>query len=128
MAHRPISPPILRSMLLAASMLSGSAYADVPFSTESVAAGRALFMSNCTQCHGNDGKAQVDVISNATDLTEPELYRNGTTDADITRSIREGVGGVMPPWGAVFKSEADIDHLKNFIKNLWPADQRPTAE
>lgn len=121
-------PPSLPAMVLSACFLSGSAYADIPSSPESIAAGRTLFMSNCTQCHGNNGKSQVDVISDATDLTEPDLYRHGNTDADITRSIRDGAAGVMPAWGAVFKSEADISNLKNFIKNLWPADQRPTVE
>lgn len=101
------------------------ALADVPYSADSVAKGRALFMSNCTQCHGENGKSQVDVVSDATDLTEPLLYRNGKTDADIEQSIRDGRGGVMPPWGPVFNSPESVGHLRNFIKSLWPADQRP---
>lgn len=119
---------MLRSLTFATCLFSSAVYADIPFSVESAEAGRALFMSNCTQCHGNDGKSHVDVISDATDLTEPDLYRNGATDADIISSIRDGVGGVMPEWGRVFKNTADIEHLKNFIKSLWPADQRPVAE
>ena len=95
--------------------------AAVPTSPESISKGRALFLANCTACHGNDGKSQVDVVSNATDLTEPTLYHSGTTDADIERSIRDGIGGVMPAWGSVFKNEESIGHLKNFIKSLWPA-------
>ncbi|MBK9520754.1 MAG: c-type cytochrome [Rhodocyclaceae bacterium] len=95
-------------------------FAATPPGAESISKGRALYMSNCTACHGNDGKSQVDVVSNATDLTEPLLYHNGTTDADITRSIRDGVGGVMPAWGAVFNNEESIENLKNFIKSLWP--------
>jgi cytochrome c oxidase cbb3-type subunit III len=95
--------------------------AAVPSSPESIKKGRELYMSNCTACHGNDGKSQVDVVSNATDLTEPLLYQNGSTDADISRSIRDGIGGVMPAWGSVFKDEASIEHLKNFIKSLWSA-------
>lgn len=120
-----------RKTLLLALMLGVvhlPAHAEVPYNADSVARGRALFMSNCTQCHGNDGKAQIDVVSNATDLTEPALYRNGTRDTDITRSIGEGVGGVMPAWGPVLKSEESIGHLLNFIKSLWPADQRPKAQ
>lgn len=100
------------------------ASAEVPYSAESVEQGRALYAANCTPCHGNDGKAQVDVVSNATDLTEPLLYRNGRTDADIERSIRDGVGGVMPAWGTVLGSDEKISHLRNFIKSLWPAEQR----
>ncbi len=119
---------IWQALAFAVVAASFQAHADVPYSADSVAKGRALFMSNCTACHGNDGKSQVDVVSNATDLTEPTLYHSGTTDADIARSIREGIGGVMPAWGAVFNNEDSIAHLKNFIKSLWPVAQRPTAK
>jgi cytochrome c oxidase cbb3-type subunit 3 len=118
----------LPHLALAQAQASGAAGADVPYSDASVAKGRALFMSNCTACHGNDGKSQVDVVSDATDLTEPTLYRSGKTAADISRSIRDGVGGVMPPWGTVFNNEESIGNLTNFIMSLWPAGQRPTAK
>jgi len=98
--------------------------ADVAYSLASVAKGKALFLSNCTACHGNDGKSQVDVISDATDLTEPLLYRHGISDTDIETSIRSGRGGVMPAWGSTFKPD-EIAHLRNFIKSLWPEDKRP---
>lgn len=119
---------LVRVLAPIACLIGSGAQAEIRYSPESIDAGRTLFMSNCTQCHGNDGKAMVDVISDATDLTEPALYRNGSTDADIIRSITEGVGGVMPTFGTVFKSETDIENLKNFIKSLWPADQRPAVE
>ena len=109
------------AILLMCIALSLPVSAEVPSSKESIAKGRTLYMSNCTACHGNDGKSQVDVVSNATDLTEPLLYQSGRTDADILRSIRDGVGGVMPAWGGVFNNEESIEHLKNFIKSLWPA-------
>ena len=117
----------LRLLAFVLTMASGTASADVPYSDASAARGRALFMSNCTACHGNDGKSQVDVVSDATDLTEPTLYRNGNTEADISRSIRDGVGGVMPGWGTVFNNEESIGDLTNFVMSLWPADQRPAA-
>lgn len=108
-----------------AGLWTTATLAQVPYGPESVAKGKALFLANCTQCHGQDGKSQVDVVSDATDLTEPLLYRNGTTDADIETSIRDGRGGVMPPWGAVFNNADSIAHLRNFTKSLWPADKRP---
>ena len=116
--NRSIGRRIVFLLSIVASM---QVTAEVPASAESISKGRALFMSNCTACHGNDGKSQVDVVSNATDLTEPLLYHNGTSDTDIARSIRDGVAGVMPPWGTVFNNEESIEHLKNFIKSLWPA-------
>ena len=110
-----------RTFFLLSIAVSLQVSAEVPSSKESISKGRALYMSNCTACHGNDGKSQDDVVSNATDLTEPLLYHSGSTDADILRSIRDGVGGVMPAWGGVFNNEESIEHLKNFIKSLWPA-------
>lgn len=115
---------IVQLPTIVATLFSFSAHAQVPYGADSVAKGKALFLANCTACHGSDGRSRVDVISDATDLTEPELYRNGKTDAEIERSIREGVG-VMPAWGPIFNSNESIGHLRNFIKNLWPANQRP---
>jgi mono/diheme cytochrome c family protein len=97
----------------------------VPNTAESINRGRALFMTLCTQCHGHDGKAQIDVVSNATDLTDPSGYRNGRDNASIAKSIKDGAGAVMPAWGAVLKDPADIAHLRNFIQSLWPEAQRP---
>lgn len=102
---------------LFAALLSTAAFAADD--AASIARGRALFMTNCTACHGNDGKSLVEAVSDATDLTEPKLYRSGSTDADIERSIRDGVGGVMPPWGPVLGKEQSVRDLRNFIKSLW---------
>ncbi|MFV0411199.1 MAG: c-type cytochrome [Paracoccus sp. (in: a-proteobacteria)] len=107
--------------------LTGMAFADEEPSAESIAKGNKLFQSNCVACHGADGKAMVDVISDATNLTEPSLYRNGTTNEDILRSIRNGVGGVMPAFGDMFSAEQDLIDLRNFVKSLWLEDSAPTG-
>lgn len=113
------------ALALALMFQAASARADTPYTPDSVARGRALFANNCTQCHGSNGKAQVNVVSNATDLTEPFLYRNGNTDKDIETSIRDGRRGVMPAFGKVFNNEESIGDLLNFIKSLWPVDKQP---
>jgi len=69
-----------RSGLLAVAVLLCSfvaqAETDVskayPSTPESVQAGAQLYLHYCTACHGKDGRALMDVISDATDLTEPE--------------------------------------------------------
>ncbi len=38
----------------------------------SIARGKILFARDCTECHGADGKSLVDVVANATDLTDPK--------------------------------------------------------
>ena len=60
-------------------------------------------MQNCTSCHGENGKAEGSLIADATDLTTPSLYKSGTTEGEIFRSIRDGAGDQMP----AFKSQLD---------------------
>ena len=100
----------------------------VTFSKESIARGRELFARNCTACHGNDGKSQVDVVANATDLTEPKMWRSGTSEGEIFRSIRDGAGDSMPSFKAQFRKEEDLWHLVNFIRSLWPEPMRPKLQ
>jgi mono/diheme cytochrome c family protein len=102
--------------------------ADVPYTVESINKGRALFVTLCTACHGQDGKAQIDVVANATDLTDPSGYKHGSDNASIDKSIKDGAGAVMPAWGPVLKNPADIVHLRNFIQSLWPENQRPPLQ
>lgn len=97
----------------------------VPFTKESIARGRTLFARNCTECHGPDGKALIDLIANATDLTAPELWKNGTSEGEIFRSIREGAGLSMPPYKFQIRKEEDMWHLVNFVRSLWPESMRP---
>jgi len=100
----------------------------VPYSKKSIDRGRVTFLQNCTSCHGEDGKAQGSLIADATDLTTPSLYKSGTTDGEIFRSIRDGAGDQMPAFKSQLDSETDIWNLVNFIHSLWPASMRPALE
>src|SRR5690242_11407473 len=73
----------------------------VAYSKKSIAQGRTVFVRYCVGCHGMDGKATVDVVADATDLTAPSTWKNGTTEGEIFRSIRDGQGASMP----AFKSQ-----------------------
>lgn len=97
----------------------------VPYSEESVALGAQLFQQRCTECHGEDGRAQVDVISDATDLTWPEDYYSGSASGEIFKSISKGAGVAMPAFGGQL-GEEEIWHLVNFIRSLWTEEQRET--
>jgi mono/diheme cytochrome c family protein len=97
----------------------------IPFTKESIARGRTTFARYCTECHGTDGKAQVDVIANATDLTDPALWKNGTSEGEAFRSIREGAGVSMPSFKTQIHKEEDLWHLVNFVRSLWPESVRP---
>ncbi|MEI7931812.1 MAG: c-type cytochrome [Alphaproteobacteria bacterium] len=98
----------------------------VPFTRESIAAGRLLYFSNgCTNCHGADGKALIDILANATDLTDPKFWNYGTEPGQIFKSLRDGWGASMPPFKGTISKETDLWNLVNFIQSLWPADRQP---
>ena len=99
----------------------------VPYSKKSISQGRSIYMRNCTGCHGVDAKATVDVVADATDLTSPQLWKNGTTEGEMFRSIREGQGASMPTFKNQIKEE-DTWNLVNYIRSLWPESMRPTLQ
>ena len=97
----------------------------IPYSEASIKKARVMYMRLCTECHGQDGKAQIDVIADASDLTNTKLYRNGFTEGEIFKSIKKGAGTSMPPFESQLKDDDTIWHLVNFVRSLWPKDQRP---
>lgn len=100
----------------------------VPFSKKSIAQGRIMFVRYCTACHGSDGKATVDVMGDATDLTNPKVWKSGTSEGEIFRSIRDGAGDSMPAFKSQVPQEQDIWHLVQYIHSLWPEPMRPPLE
>jgi cytochrome c len=98
----------------------------IPFSKKSIAKGRGFYVRySCTGCHGSDGKSTVDVVANATDLTSPSVYKSGTSDGEMFRSMRDGQGASMPAFKSQVRSEEDLWQLVNFIHSLWPESARP---
>jgi len=100
----------------------------IPFTKKSISQGRDTFLRNCVGCHGDNGKAQIDVVANATDLTDPKAYQDGTSDGEIFRSIRDGAGASMPSFKSQIDKEADLWNLVNFIHSLWPAEAQPPLQ
>ena len=99
----------------------------IPYSKKSIAQGRSAFARNCVGCHGADGKAMVDVVADASDLTAPKSWKNGSTEGEIFRSVRDGQGASMPAFKTQIRQD-DIWNLVNFIRYLWPEDARPPLE
>ena len=100
----------------------------VAYSKKSIDRGRAIFLQNCTSCHGEDGKAEGSLIAAATDLTTPSLYKSGTSEGEIFRSIRDGAGDQMPAFKSQLSGETEIWNLVNFIRSLWPESMRPAVQ
>jgi mono/diheme cytochrome c family protein len=107
---------------------AGKLKSPVAYTKKSINQGRATFLQNCTSCHGEDGKAEGSLIASATDLTSPNLYKSGTTEGEIFRSIRDGAGDQMPAFKSQLASETDIWNLVNFIRTLWPESMRPKLQ
>ena len=97
----------------------------VAYTEKSIKRGRMWYMRECTGCHGPDGKAQIDIIADATDLTNTKRWFSGHSEGEVFRSIRDGAGVAMPPYASKIRKEEDIWHLVNFVRSLWPKDQRP---
>ena len=95
---------------------------------KSIDRGKMLYARLCTECHGPDGKALMDVVADATDLTAPKLWYSGTTEGEVFRSIRNGAGESMPPFSFHIKRDEDIWHLVNYTRSLWPESKRPRLQ
>lgn len=92
----------------------------VPSTSDSIARGKRLYQTHgCANCHGADGKALIEVVANATDLTDPSVWKNGTTEGLVFRSIRDGAGLAMPPFKTEVVAQDDLWHLVNFVRSLW---------
>ncbi len=96
----------------------------VPADETSIERGAQTYQQYCTECHGQDGRAQVDVISDATDLTDPDAYYNGSSEDDMYNSIAHGAGVGMPPWKDQLKTDEAIWDLVNLIRSWWSEEQR----
>ncbi len=93
----------------------------VPRTEESVAGGRIIYARFCRSCHGIEGKgdgggAPPDaVVSNLVD----DQWDNGDTDAEIFKTIREGVPPdlFMEPWEGRITDD-DIWNVVNYLRDL----------
>lgn len=95
-----------------------------PFSKDASSAdkGKRLYQQFCVQCHGEDGKAQFQVVAAAADLTVPAEFKQGSSDGEIFRSIRDGAGLSMPPFKGQIKTDDDLWHLVNYVRSLSGAN------
>ncbi len=100
----------------------------VAYTKKSIDRGKMLYARLCTECHGPDGKAQMDVIADATDLTAPKFWLGGTTEGEVFGSIRNGMGITMPPYSFHIERDEDIWHLTNYVRSLWPESDRPQLQ
>jgi cbb3-type cytochrome c oxidase subunit III len=106
---------------------AGQTDTRVPYTKESIARGRTVYLQNCQDCHGDDGKAKGSAIAVAPDLTDPTVWKFSTTDLTIFSNIKNGAGDNMPPFGPLGPGlkDAQIWDLVNYIRSIGPEAKRP---
>ncbi|MDO9401969.1 MAG: cytochrome-c oxidase, cbb3-type subunit III [Polaromonas sp.] len=80
-----------------------------------LAIGERLFMNNCSQCHGSDGRGSKS-YPNLTNANAAWLGERGAEH--IVRTVTSGRTGVMPPMGAAIGGDAEISELANYVLSL----------
>jgi len=104
------------------------------YAAASIQHGHALFLANCAACHGaqgrGDGPAGAGLKIPPADLTADHIYAH--LDGDMFWWIGNGLGGVMPAFGATLDAQArwqliDFIHANADAVRLRAADGRVTA-
>ncbi len=80
-----------------------------------LAIGERLFMNNCSQCHGSDGRGSKS-YPNLTNADAAWLGQRGAEH--IVQTVSNGRTGVMPPMGAAIGGDAEISELANYVLSL----------
>src|SRR4051812_22146684 len=114
--------------------------ASHPALTPAMAAkGKQLYDTNCTQCHGVEGKGDgygaPFLVPPPRDFTAGQYKFRTTaggqlpTDDDLFRTISRGANGTgMPPWQYLLNAEerwALVDYVKTFEPRFATATRKP---
>jgi mono/diheme cytochrome c family protein len=88
-----------------------------PAETNSLNQGRLLYLRQCMECHGVDGRAMDNFELKAGDLTKPDTWKHGATPGETYVSIYKGASASMPPFKDLI-DENRIWHLVNYVQSL----------
>jgi cytochrome c oxidase cbb3-type subunit 3 len=80
---------------------------------KAMAIGERLFLNNCAQCHGSDGRGSKGFPN----LTDSDWLHGGTPEK-ISETIHQGRVGVMPPMAAAVGTPDDVKNLANYVLSL----------
>jgi cytochrome c oxidase cbb3-type subunit 3 len=86
---------------------------ELAFNEQGHAIGEHLFMNNCAQCHGSDGRGSKGFPN----LTDADWLYGGSPEK-IKYSLIEGRMGQMPPMAAAVGSEKDVHNLAHYVMSL----------
>lgn len=80
---------------------------------KAMAIGERLFLNNCAQCHGSDGRGSKGFPN----LTDSDWLHGGSPEK-ISETIHKGRIGVMPPMAAAVGMPDDVKNLANYVLSL----------
>lgn len=86
---------------------------DVARDPAGVAIGQRIFLNNCAQCHGSDGRG----AKGFPNLADADWLWGGSSEA-IKTSILAGRQGVMPPMGPALGSPEAVENVANYVLSL----------
>ena len=86
------------------------------------AAGKQLYATNCSACHGAEGKGMA--MLGAPDLTQPAGYIYGTSLAQIEQTLRFGRNGLMPAQEQYLGADK-VHILAAYVYNLSQQAETP---
>ncbi len=75
--------------------------------------GQRLFLNNCAQCHGSDGRGSKSFPN----LADNDWLGPNSLDS-VKKTITEGRMGVMPPMGAAVGSGDDVKNVAHYVLSL----------
>jgi mono/diheme cytochrome c family protein len=108
----------------AAAAQPNAASNPAPYTPASIARGKTYFLQNCQSCHDEDGRARSAAVAIAADLTDPDRWKFGASDASLFKTIKNGAAEAMPPFGTDLRDEQIWD-VVNFIRSIGPESKRP---
>lgn len=86
---------------------------DITKDPAGLAIGQRLFLNNCAQCHGSDGRG----AKGFPNLADQDWLWGSSPEA-IKISVLEGRQGVMPPMGAALGSPEAIENVAHYVLSL----------
>jgi mono/diheme cytochrome c family protein len=91
---------------------------------ESIAAGKKIYETQCTNCHGESGKGDGKMAASITGEKPSDLsdasWKHGSSDGEIYTLIRDGSKGTgMRGFATKLKTD-DIWNVVNYLRTLGP--------
>lgn len=86
---------------------------DLAKDSQAMEIGQRLFLNNCAQCHGADGRGSLGFPN----LTDAEWQWGGSHD-QIKETITNGRMGIMPPMAAAVGNAEDVRNVAHYVLSL----------